>query len=99
MGKAAQPALLQGTLDLLVLHALQRGAMHGYAIAQTIHLLSEEVLKVEEGSRNPACRRTTGRPSSTRSPGTDRSFSPSRRPRGRASLPRFPVSLRGNSRC
>jgi PadR family transcriptional regulator, regulatory protein PadR len=54
MGKAAQPSLLQGTLDLLVLHALQRGAMHGYAIAQTIHLLSDEVLKVEEGSLYPA---------------------------------------------
>jgi DNA-binding PadR family transcriptional regulator len=33
MGKSAQPALLQGTLDLLILPALQRGAMHGYAIA------------------------------------------------------------------
>ena len=54
MAKAAQPALLQGTLDLLILHALQRGAMHGYAIAQTIHLLSDEVLKVEEGSLYPA---------------------------------------------
>ena len=54
MGKSAQPALLQGTLDLLVLHALQRGAMHGYAIAQTIHLLSEQTLKVEEGSLYPA---------------------------------------------
>ena len=54
MGKSAQPALLQGTLDLLVLHALQRGAMHGYAVAQTIHLLSDEVLKVEEGSLYPA---------------------------------------------
>jgi len=54
MGKAAQPALLQGTLDLLILHALRRGAMHGYAIAQTIHLLSDEVLKVEEGSLYPA---------------------------------------------
>src|ERR1019366_10559673 len=54
MGKAAQPALLQGTLDLLILHALQRGTMHGYAIAQTIHLLSDEVLKVEEGSLYPA---------------------------------------------
>ena len=48
MGKSAQPVLLQGTLDLLILHALQRGAMHGYAIAQTIHLLSDEVLKVIE---------------------------------------------------
>ncbi len=54
MGKSAQPALLQGTLDLLILHALQRGAMHGYAIAQSIHLLSDEVLKVEEGSLYPA---------------------------------------------
>ena len=48
------PNLLQGTLDLLILHALQRGSLHGYAIAQTIHLLSDEVLKVEEGSLYPA---------------------------------------------
>ncbi|MEP7367499.1 MAG: PadR family transcriptional regulator [Acidobacteriota bacterium] len=54
MAKSEQPALLQGTLELLILHALGRGAMHGYAIAQTIHLLSDEVLKVEEGSLYPA---------------------------------------------
>ena len=54
MGRTASPNLLQGTLDLLILHALQRGRMHGYAIAQTIHLLSDEVLKVEEGSLYPA---------------------------------------------
>ncbi len=54
MGKA-QPNLLQGTLDLLILHALQRGAaLHGYAIAQAIHLLSDQVLTVEEGSLYPA---------------------------------------------
>ena len=52
--KAAPPNLLQGTLDLLILHALQRGPLHGYSIAQTIHLLSGEVLKVEEGSLYPA---------------------------------------------
>ena len=46
--------LLQGTLDLLILQALQRGPMHGYAVAQTIHLLSDEVLTVEEGSLYPA---------------------------------------------
>jgi len=46
--------LLQGTLDLLILHALQRAILHGYAIAQTIHLLSDEVLTVEEGSLYPA---------------------------------------------
>jgi transcriptional regulator len=54
MFKSAAPTLLQGTLDLLILHALQRGHLHGYAIAQTIHLLSDEVLKVEEGSLYPA---------------------------------------------
>ena len=54
MGKSTQPTLLQGTLDLLILHALQRGAMHGYAVAQTIHLLSDQALKVEEGSLYPA---------------------------------------------
>lgn len=54
MAKASKPTLLQGTLDLLILHSLQRGAMHGYAIAQTIHLLSDEELKVEEGSLYPA---------------------------------------------
>ncbi len=54
MGKSASPTLLQGTLDLLILHALGRGPLHGYAIAQTIHLLSQEVLTVEEGSLYPA---------------------------------------------
>jgi PadR family transcriptional regulator PadR len=54
MGKTSPPNLLQGTLELLILHALVRGSTHGYAIAQTIHLLSDEVLKVEEGSLYPA---------------------------------------------
>jgi len=57
MHKSESPNLLQGTLDLLILHALQRGAMHGYTIAQTIHLLSDDVLKVEEGSLYPALHR------------------------------------------
>ncbi len=54
MAKSAEPTLLQGTLDLLILHTLRRGPLHGYAIAQTIHVLSDEVLKVEEGSLYPA---------------------------------------------
>lgn len=54
MAKSTSPALLQGTLDMLILHSLQRGSMHGYAIAQTIHLLSDEELTVEEGSLYPA---------------------------------------------
>ena len=57
MRKSTQPALLQGTLDLLILHVLHRGEMHGYAIAQTIHVLSDDVLKVEEGSLYPALQR------------------------------------------
>jgi len=54
LAKSETPTLLQGTLDLLILHALQRTPMHGYAIAQCIHLLSDEALKVEEGSLYPA---------------------------------------------
>jgi PadR family transcriptional regulator, regulatory protein PadR len=54
VAKSPAPTLLQGTLDLLILHALQRGALHGYAIAQTIHLLSDDALRVEEGSLYPA---------------------------------------------
>src|ERR1700756_4238005 len=54
MAKSPAPALLQGTLDLLILHSVSRGPLHGYDIAQTIHLLSDEVLKVEEGSLYPA---------------------------------------------
>lgn len=46
--------LLQGTLDLLVLRVLQAAPMHGFGIAQKIHLLSAEALRVEEGSLYPA---------------------------------------------
>ena len=46
--------LLQGTLDLLVLRVLNAGPMHGFGIAQKIHLLSETALQVEEGSLYPA---------------------------------------------
>ena len=46
--------LLQGTLDLLILKSLSVGANHGYGIATRIHQLSDDVLKVEEGSLYPA---------------------------------------------
>ena len=46
--------LLQGTLDLLVLKVLGTRANHGYGIASRIHQLSEEALRVEEGSLYPA---------------------------------------------
>ena len=43
-----------GMLALLILRVLQTQPLHGYAIAQRIHHLSEEELKVEEGSLYPA---------------------------------------------
>jgi PadR family transcriptional regulator, regulatory protein PadR len=46
--------LLQGTLDLLVLKILSTGQNHGYGIAMRIHQLSDDALKVEEGSLYPA---------------------------------------------
>ena len=46
--------LLQGTLDLLVLKTLSIGANHGYGIAMRIHQLSDDDLRVEEGSIYPA---------------------------------------------
>jgi transcriptional regulator len=46
--------LLQGTLDLLVLKTLVAGPNHGYGIAMRIHSLSDDVLRVEEGSLYPA---------------------------------------------
>jgi PadR family transcriptional regulator PadR len=53
----ANSPLLPGTLDLLILKTLAAGSMHGYAIAQHIHRLSGEALKVEEGSLYPALQR------------------------------------------
>ena len=49
--------LLQGTLDLLILRTLQRGPMHGHAIAKAIEFRSDEVLQVEQGSLYPALHR------------------------------------------
>ena len=50
---------LKGTLELLVLKFLRRGANHGYAIATAIEQTSDEVLRVEEGSLYPALHRMT----------------------------------------
>lgn len=50
----AKTELLQGTLDLLVLSALRKESLHGFAIAERILRLSDETLTVEEGSLYPA---------------------------------------------
>jgi transcriptional regulator len=49
--------LLQGTLDMLLLKALQFEPLHGYAIARRVQQLSEDALRVEEGSLYPALHR------------------------------------------
>ena len=43
-----------GALVLLILRVLRSGPLHGYAIAQRIHTLSSDELRVEEGSLYPA---------------------------------------------
>ena len=46
--------LLQGTLDMLILKALSLGALHGFGVGQRIMQMSDEALRVEEGSLYPA---------------------------------------------
>lgn len=54
-------ALLQGTLDLLILRTLVFGPQHGQGIARTIQQQSEDVLLVEHGALYPALQRLEGR--------------------------------------
>ncbi|WP_158752330.1 PadR family transcriptional regulator [Acidobacterium sp. S8] len=49
--------LLQGTLDLLILKTLSLEPMHGWAIAQRIHQLSNDVLRVNQSALYPALHR------------------------------------------
>jgi PadR family transcriptional regulator PadR len=58
MGATNQPPdLLPGTLDMLVLRALARGALHGYGIAERLRQVSDDVLVVGESSLYPALQR------------------------------------------
>jgi PadR family transcriptional regulator PadR len=57
-GKMGQPTdLLQGTLDMLVLKTLAPGQEHGWAIAQRIQMMSNDVLQIGQGSLYPALHR------------------------------------------
>jgi PadR family transcriptional regulator PadR len=53
MANTSAPVSPAGTLPMLILRVLQSGELHGYAIAQRIHLLSSEALAVEEGLLYP----------------------------------------------
>jgi transcriptional regulator len=49
--------LLQGTLDLLILKTLALGPQHGWAISQRIQQISDDALRVNQGSLYPALHR------------------------------------------
>ena len=53
--------LLQGTLDMLILHVASLGPLHGYAIAQRLQQISKDVLQVQQGSLYPALYRLEAR--------------------------------------
>jgi PadR family transcriptional regulator, regulatory protein PadR len=58
MGLTNTPSdLLPGTLELLVLKALQRGPKHGYGIVEYLRLASEDVLAIGESALYPALQR------------------------------------------
>ena len=57
MAEEERVDMLQGTLDLLILHALSLGPMHGWGVSQRIRDLSREVLQINQGSLYPALHR------------------------------------------
>jgi PadR family transcriptional regulator PadR len=57
MTSSSRRDLLPGTLDMLILKTLLAQPMHGYGIAQHLQRLSEDVIRVEEGSLYPALQR------------------------------------------
>lgn len=54
MGDKERDELLQGTLDMLVLKALQLGPMHGWGITERLQQGSKQILRVGQGSLYPA---------------------------------------------
>jgi transcriptional regulator len=53
--------LPQGTLDLLILHIVSAGPIHGYAVAQRLQQISRDVVQVPQGSLYPALHRLENR--------------------------------------
>ena len=52
-----QTDVLQGTLDLLIMRTIALDPMHGWAIAQRIQQISDDLLRVQQGSLYPALHR------------------------------------------
>ena len=57
MPRQTIPDLLPGTLDLLILRTLHTASLHGWAIAERIQQISQDVLQVNQGSLYPALHR------------------------------------------
>ena len=57
MADRAKSDLLQGTLDLLLLHVVSLGPLHGYAIGQRLQQITRDALQVQQGSLYPALHR------------------------------------------
>jgi PadR family transcriptional regulator, regulatory protein PadR len=57
MAKDSRLDVLQGTLDLLILRTLQSGPAHGWAVSERIQQISQDVLRVNQGSLYPALHR------------------------------------------
>ena len=57
MAPSERRELLPGMLDMLVLKTLSVQPMHGYGIAQHLQRISQDVIRVEEGSLYPALQR------------------------------------------
>ncbi len=61
MGENERLELLQGTLDMLILRAVDVAPMHGFGISVRIRQMSKEVLQIEQGSRYRALYRLENR--------------------------------------
>ena len=57
MNKHQQRDLFPGALEMMVLRTLKRQPLHGYALAQHIKRISNDLLQIEEGSLYPALQR------------------------------------------
>ncbi|HMD39323.1 MAG TPA: PadR family transcriptional regulator [Candidatus Acidoferrum sp.] len=57
MRKETQRDLFPGALEMMILRTLKRQPLHGYALAQHIKRMSDDLLQIEEGSLYPALQR------------------------------------------
>ena len=61
MADRSKSDLLQGTLDLLLLHVVALGPLHGYAIGQRLQQITRDTVQVQQGSLYPALHRLEAR--------------------------------------